>query len=415
MIFKKKMKKLELLSPAGDFISLRAAITSGADAVYFGIKGLNMRANAKNFLLKDLNKIVKLCHENDVKVYLTLNTIIYEKEIKKVEKIVKKAKEIGVDAIIAWDFAILKLCKENEIRIHLSTQASVSNYSSAEYYHKKFGVKRIVLARECTLLDVKSIIGKIKKNKLNLEIETFVHGAMCVSVSGRCFISQFQFNRSANRGDCIQPCRREYIVIDSEEKHKFSLGNDFVMSPKDLCTLPFLEKLIKVGIDSFKIEGRNRSPEYVKTVVSVYKEFLDFYTSLKRNEKELEKKKKELIERLKTVYNRGFSSGFFMGREIESWTDSYGSKATKKKIYVGKVVNYYPKVKVVEVKIEAGSLKAGDDMMIQGTTTGVFEQKIESMQLGGKNVKSVVKGKNVGVRVTSKVRKNDKVYTISFS
>jgi len=407
------MQKPELLSPAGDWISLRVAIKAGANAVYFGVKELNMRANAKNFELKELKKITTLCHKNKVKSYLTLNTIIYENETKQIEKILKKAKEAKIDAIIAWDLSILKLCNRLNLRIHLSTQASVSNYEAAEYYHKKFNVKRIVLARETTLEDIKSITKKIKQHKLNLEIETFVHGAMCVSISGRCFLSQFLFNKSANRGDCIQPCRRSYIVTDPEEKHQLELNNNFIMSPKDLCTLPFLEKLIEANITSFKIEGRNRSPEYVKTTTEVYKEFIDTYKKLDKTK--LKNKKKQLVNKLKTVYNRGFSAGFFMQRPIKEFTDAYGSKATKKKIYIGKVINYYQKPKAAEIKIETGKLKLNDTIMIQGPTTGIIEQKLISIQINKKPIKEAKKGQNIATITKDKVRKNDKVYLIKNS
>ena len=396
------MKKSELLAPAGDWISLRVAVEGGANAVYFGIKEMNMRANAKNFELFELSKIVSYCHDNKVRAYLTINVIVYGNELKKIERILRSAKKAGIDAIICWDFSVLKLCNELGLRIHLSTQASVSNYSAAEYYHKKFGVKRIVLARECTLDDIKSIIKKIGKNKLKLEIETFIHGAMCVSVSGRCFISQFVFNKSANRGECIQPCRRSYIVKDPEDYHELKLGNDFVMSPKDICTLPFFDKLVSAGINSFKIEGRNRSPEYVKTVVSAYREIIDF------KGKDIPGKKKELVDKLKTVYNRGFSPGFFMGRPIEEWTDAYGSKATKKKAYIGKVLNYYPKVCAAEIKIETGKLKIGDGIMIQGPTTGIVDINIDSMQVDRKDIKNALKGQNIAIKVDTKLRKNDK-------
>ena len=404
------MKKPELLAPAGDWISLRAAIKAGANAIYFGVKELNMRANAKNFKLSELKKIITLCHKNKVKAYLTLNTIIYENETKIIEKILKKAKEAEIDAIIAWDFSILKLCNKLKLRIHLSTQASVSNYDAAEYYHKKFNVKRIVLARESTIEDIKIITKKVKKNKLNLEIETFIHGAMCVSVSGRCFLSQFLFNKSANRGDCLQPCRRSYIVTDPEEKHQLELNNNFIMSPKDLCCIPFLDRLIKAGINSFKIEGRNRSPEYVKIVTETYREFIDSYKKL--NKTNLEKKKKQMIKKLKTVYNRGFSSGFFMARPIEKWTDAYGSKATNKKIYIGKVLNYYTLPNAAEIKLEAKELRLKDIVMIQGPTTGIIEQEVTSMQINKKNIKQAKKGSNIAFKTKEKVRKNDKVYLI---
>ena len=391
--------KPELLSPVAGFDSLKAAVDAGADAVYFGVNELNMRANARNFKLSELKKAVDFCHKSKVKAYLALNTIIYEDELAKIRKILKKAKQANVDAVILWDMAVLEETKKLKIPVHLSTQASVSNSSAANFY-KKLGIKRIILARECTLRQ----IGGIKKNS-GIEIETFIHGAMCVSVSGRCFLSQEIFRRSANRGDCLQPCRREYSIEDAEEKHKLKLGKNYVMSPKDLCSLPFLGKLAKAGITAFKIEGRNRSPEYVKAVTEVYREAID--------SKLTKSKMQSLMKKLKTVYNRGFSSGFFLGLPTaKDFTDSYGSKATTRKQYVGFVKNFYKNVGAAEIKLEAGSLKAGDKLLIIGNKTGVAEETVTSMQINKKPVKKAEKGKRVGIKTKSQVRENDKVYVI---
>ena len=268
------MEKPELLAPIQDFTSLRAAIDAGADAVYFGIKGLNMRDSAKNFELKDLKKIHDICEKNDIKNYLALNTIIYDDEIKKLKTLLERSKSY-IDAVICWDFSVIKEADKLNMPIHLSTQASISNYEALSFLKKKIkNLRRVILARELSLKQIEKIIKNIKKDKLNIEIETFIHGAMCVSISGRCFISQFEFGRSANRGRCIQPCRRSYLVED-EEGTRLRLKNDYIMSPKDLCTLPFIDRLIKARISSFKIEGRNRSPEYVKTVVECYREAID--------------------------------------------------------------------------------------------------------------------------------------------
>ncbi|MBD3354791.1 U32 family peptidase [Candidatus Woesearchaeota archaeon] len=392
--------KPELISPAGDWISLRAAIEAGADAVYFGLKEFSMRAKAKNFKLNELKKVVDFCHKKKVKTYLTLNTIVYEEELDKIKKILKKVKKVKVDAIHSWDMAVVSEALKLKIPVHLSTQASVSNSEALKYY-KKLGIERVILARECSLEQIKNIKEKVK----GIEIETFIHGAMCVSVSGRCFISQFEFGKSANRGECIQPCRREYTVIDDEGK-KLRLGNNFIMSPKDLCTLPFIEKLKKAGIDAFKIEGRMRSPEYVKTVTEVYREAVD----KKLNKTDI----KRLMRRLKEAYNRGFSSGFYLGKPMpEDFTDVYGSKAAKKKEYVGKIIHFYSKINVAEVKIESRRLEIGDKIMIQGEKTGVHEQKIRSMEINHKKVKKAEKGKTTAVKLDKKARKNDKVYVIS--
>jgi len=389
---------VELLSPMQDFVSLRAAIDAGADAVYFGLKEFSMRATAKNFKLNELKKVIDICHKNKIKAYLTLNTIVYENELNEIKQILKKVKQAKADAIHAWDMSVVNEALKLRIPVHLSTQASVSNSEAAKFY-KKLGVKRIILARECSLDDIK----KIKKEVKGIEIEVFVHGAMCISISGRCFISQFEFNKSANRGECLQPCRRDYIIED-EEGNKLRLGKNYVLSPKDLCALPIIDKLIKAGVDAFKIEGRNRSPEYVKTVTEVYREAID-------NRKA---DKKKLFEKLKTVYNRGFSTGFFLGIPTkDDWADVYGSRATARKIYIGKIIHFYSKIKVAEVKIESKELRLGDRLMIQGPTTGVFEQKLTSMEVKHKKIKQAKKGNLVAVKLEKPVRKNDKVYLIT--
>lgn len=393
------MKRPEILAPVGNEEMLRAAIDAGADAIYFGIKGMNMRANSKNFTLSNLKRIVKICHSNNVKAYLTVNTIIYEDEIHRIKKILDKAKEAKVDGIICWDMAVIREAKKLGLEIHISTQASISNSEAANHF-KRLGAKRFVLAREVTLKELK----KIRKNT-DLKIEIFAHGAMCVSVSGRCFLSEHLYGKSANRGECIQPCRREYLVKDPETKKELKLGNNYIMSPKDLCTLPFLEKLYAYA-DSLKIEGRGRSPEYVKKVVEAYKEALELIQKKKYDDKV----KKRLMDKVKQVYNRDFSPGFYMGRPIEEFTDAYGSKSTKKKTYLGIVKNYYKKPKAAEIKIEAKELNKGDHILIIGPTTGVLEQEISSIQEHGKETSKAKKGSSAGIVTKKLVRKNDKVY-----
>jgi len=395
--------KPELLSPVQDLVSLQAALDAGADSIYFGIKELNMRMGAKNFTIKDIKKVVETCHKKNVKAYLTLNTIIYDNELKDVIAILKEAKKSKIDAIIAWDFLVLYEANKLGIPIHISTQASIANFEAIKTLKKQFkNFKRVVLARELDLEQITSIIKKIKEKKLGVEIEVFVHGAMCVSVSGRCFLSQEIFGKSANRGECLQPCRRKYLIKDVEEAHELELGEEYVMSPKDLCALPFLDKLIKAGIYAFKIEGRNRSPEYVKTVTEVYREAID----------DPKADKKKMLEKLKTVYNRGFSSGFYLGKPIDEWAKVYGSKATKKKEALGYVKNYYQKVGVAEIKLLHDDLKIGDIIMIQGNKTGVFEQKVESMQINNKNIACVKKGRSIGLKTIKQTRENDKVFLI---
>ena len=389
--------KPELLAPAGDWPSLRAAVKAGADAVYFGLKELNMRAAAKNFELKEIRKVTDFCHKNNVKAYLTLNTIIYEDEINTVKKILKASKG-KIDAVICWDFAVIKEANKLNIPVHISTQASLSN-SEAVNFLKRFSIERVNLARECSIEQIKEI-----KKHTDAQIEVFIHGAMCISVSGRCFLSQELFKKSANRGECLQPCRRSYIT-DIEEKHKLLVGSHYILSPKDLCALPFIKKLIRLKIDAFKIEGRNRSPEYVKTVTEVYREAID---------KELTKEKiQKLMDKLKTVYNRGFSSGFYLNQpSTEAFTDAYGSKATTTKEYAGKVINFYRNNNVAEIKLESKALKLGDNIIFIGNMTGVVEQKLDSIRIKDRPVKSAKKGTKPTIKTDQLVRINDKIFLI---
>ncbi|MEI8123584.1 MAG: U32 family peptidase, partial [bacterium] len=373
------------------------------------IKGFNMRAGAKNFTINDLPKITKIAHQNNVKAYLAINIIIYEEEVKKVTDILKKVKNAGVDAIICWDFAIIQIAKELGIEVHISTQASIANSKTAEFY-RKLGAKRVVLARECSIKQIK----EIKKNT-KVEIEIFIHGAMCVSISGRCFMSQFLYGKSANRGECMQPCRRKYLIKQIDGGKELELGENYVLSPKDLCTIDFIEKIIDIGVDCFKIEGRNRSPEYVGIVTKSYRTIIDFICSAKKRDKnfneQLTKLKEDLFEKLETVYHRGSSSGFYLGKPINEWTDSSGNQATQKKVYIGKVSNYYSKINVAEILIQGNDqIKIGDTIIFQGPTTGVMEQEIISLEKNHKPIKIAGKGEKIAVKVTSDVKKNDEVY-----
>ena len=385
--------KYELLAPAGDFPMLVAAINAGANAVYFGLKEFSMRATAKNFTIKDLDKIEKICKQKNIQRYLTLNTIIYSQEIKKLEKLIKKVKG-KVDAIICWDLAVINSCRKNNVPFFISTQASVSNIESAKFY-KKLGAKRIILARELNLKQIKEI-SKI------IDIECFVHGAMCVAVSGRCFTSQFLFNKSANRGECLQPCRRAYTVTDGES-NQLKVDNHRIFSAKDLCTLPFIEKMKKAGVKSFKIEGRSRDSRYVDTVVRVYRQALD----QKLNQQQI----KTLIEELKKVYNRKFSSGFYLKSPTsDDFTNTENSEATEKKHFVGKVAHYFEKIKVATIKLVA-PLKVGDEIIVVGKTTGIKKAKINHIEIKNKPIQKAKKGDEIGIQL-HKVRKNDEVYVI---
>ena len=387
------MQKYELLAPVGNFPMLVTAMKAGADAIYFGLKEFSMRANAKNFTIKDLDKINEICGDK-IKKYLTINTIIYNEELKNLEKTIKKVKG-KIDAVICWDLAVIQLCRGYKIPFHISTQASISNVESAKFY-KKLGAERIVLARELNLKQIKEI-SKI------IDVECFCHGAMCVAVSGRCFTSQFLFNRSANRGECIHPCRRSYTVKDKQEGYELEVENDKIMSAKDLCTLPFIEELKKAGIKSFKIEGRNRDPRYVDAVVRNYRKALD---------KKLTKEEiKESIEELKQVYNREFSEGFYLGLPTkDDFARVEHSAAKEKKHFVGKILHYYSNVGVATIKL-VSPLKVGDNIVIIGKTTGLEKSKIESIEIKNKKVKSGKKGQEIGIKLTL-VRKNDEVYVI---
>ena len=398
-----KNNKPELMAPAGDWTMLRAAVSNGTDAIYFGLDKLNMRAKAANFSIEELPEIVSFCNEHKVKTYLTLNTIVFEEELAELEEIIVAAKQNGVDRIICSDLAVADLCRKHDFSFCISTQSSISNSLAADVY-KRMGAVRIVLARECSLDEIKKI-----RAKTDLEIEAFVHGAMCIAVSGRCFMSHHLFGKSANRGECIQPCRREYEVYDPAIDKSLIIGEDYVMSPQDLCTIEFIDQLIETGIDSFKIEGRKRAPEYVAKVVSVYRQAIDLYFESQLTDE----KKKELLIELEKVYNRGFSSGFYFGvPSSEEYAGVEGSKATTRKSYVGKVLNYYKEIEVAHILIESGQIKIDDEILIMGETTGVLDIKLEKFSVNDMENKIANRGDEITLKVPSLVRRNDKVYLI---
>lgn len=400
---KRQIKKPELLAPAGNWAMLNTAIKSGANAVYFGVKQLNMRAAAGNFDISELGEIVKVCAESNVKAHLTLNTIVYESELDELDELIRAAKEAGVEIVICWDMSVIQKCLEHQMPFCISTQASISNSSAVKFY-ENLGAARVVLARECTLDKIRDI-----KAKSNIEIETFVHGAMCVAVSGRCFMSHELFGKSANRGECLQPCRREFEVIDKDQSGSLVLGEDYVMSPKDLCTIEIIDKLIESGIDSFKIEGRKRSPEYISKVVSIYRQAIDLYFEGKLSPET----KIQFVEELQKVYNRGFSTGFYLGKPTtKDFANIYGSAATTKKSYVGKVVNYYKKSNVVSVKLEADTMSVGETIYIIGNTTGTIELKIDKLMLEENELTTGEKGTEITFKCNELVRPNDRIYKI---
>ena len=400
---KNRLNKPELMAPAGDWTMLRAAVSNGADAVYFGLDKLNMRAKAANFTIEELPEIISFCKEHEILTYLTLNTIVFEEELDDLEEIIVAAKKNGVGRVICSDLAAADLCAKHEMPFCISTQSSISNSLSAAVY-KRMGAVRIVLARECSLDEIKSI-----RTKTDLEIEAFIHGAMCIAVSGRCFMSHHMFGKSANRGECVQPCRREYEIYDKSVDQSLIIGDDYVMSPKDLCTIEFVDQLIEAGINSFKIEGRKRSPEYVAKVVSVYRRAIDLYFEDNLSAEV----KKELLNELGTVYNRGFSSGFYFDTPSSAdYAGVNGSKATTRKVYVGKVINFFSNVQVAHILIESGEIKIDDDILIMGDSTGVIEMKIAGLKVFDIDSSFAKRGDELTMKVPAAVRRNDKVYLI---
>ncbi len=399
----KEKNRIELMAPVGDFSTLVSACNAGADAVYFGVGDFSMRAGKKNFKITELKKIKKICesYPRKPKIYLTLNTIIYEEELKKVEKIIEKAKTY-VDAIIVSDFSAIKICKKNNIPFFISTQMSVSNTSTAEFY-RELGAKRIVLARELNLKQIGKIIQKTK-----IEVEVFGHGAMCVAVSGRCFMSQFLFNKSANRGECLHPCRRSYIAKEKEKGHELKVYRNTIFSAKDLCTLPFIEEIKKVGVNSLKIEGRGRDARYVDTVVRVYREALDNKITTERIV--------FLMKKMEKVFNRGFSSGFYLGKPSFSDFSEFENTASKtKKEFIGKTVHFYSKIGVVLIDLYK-DLKVGETISFIGKDTGVREINVKEIEIEKRKVKKGERKTRVGVKVPFKVRNNEEVYRLrSFS
>ena len=411
-------KKPEIMAPVGDMTALDAAIKAGADAVYFGIEGMNMRAGAKNFTLRRMVSLCEWCRRANVKKYLTLNTVYFEGELAKLGRAVAAAKRAGVDAVIAWDPAVLELARAAGMEVHLSTQASAANSAAVLSYHRNFGVRRFVLAREVGLEQIRKIrsavareLGAREASRIGFEV--FAHGAMCVSVSGRCFMSLYQYGKSANRGECLQPCRREYFIHDGRpDTEGFALEKSHILSPKDLCTLPFLEKLIEAGADSLKIEGRNRNAEYVYECVSAYRRVVDFYFENRGGaafKRDFEALKASEFARLEKVFNRGFSSGFYMGRPAGDWT-SAGNEAKRRKSILGRVVNYFPKIGVAQISVDNGSLREGDEIQLEGETTGFLRFSASGMRVGGAEAACAKKGDEVSLRVPEKVRKNDRLY-----
>lgn len=399
------------MAPAGNFAALTAAGKAGADSVYFGVEQLNMRARATmNFTVDDLDKVVELCKEYDMRSYITLNTIIYDHDLSLAKKIIETAKNAGITAIIAADQAVIGYAHSIGFEVHISTQANITNVETVKFY--SLFSDTMVLSRELSMKQMKNICDTIEREQIKgpngnlVEIEVFAHGALCVAVSGKCYMSLHTHNASANRGACIQNCRRAYTVIDKETGYELEVDNEYIMSPKDLCTVDFLDSLIETGVTVLKVEGRGKAPEYVKTVIETYRAAIDAVQDGTYSQEKIE----GYMEQLSSVYNRGFWGGYYLGQKLGEFSSEPGSLASQKKVYIGKGMHYYPKVKVGEFKMDSHSLKKGDKILIIGPTTGVVEHVVEEMRKDDKEVEEVRKGDEFTISIDETIRSSDRLY-----
>ena len=404
-------RQLEIMAPAGNFECLQAAIQGGADSVYFGIGRLNMRSHsANNFAPEDLAEVCRICRENGVRSYLTLNITLYDEDLEDMRQVLRMAVKEGVSAVIASDMAAIAYARSLGLEVHISTQLSISNRESLRFYAQFADV--VVLARELTLVQVKEIRKTIDEENIcgpsgkPLRIELFCHGALCMAVSGKCYLSLHEYNASANRGSCYQVCRRGYEVTDLETGSQLVVDNKYIMSPRDLCTIEFMDRIIDAGVTVFKIEGRARSGEYVKTVARAYRDAADAVAAGTYTAEYASGLKKKL----ETVFNRGFWDGYYLGAKMGQWSEVYGNRATRTKQYVGRITNYFDKIGVAEILMETGKLKVGDSILITGPTTGVYEGTVTEIRVDLKPVQETVKGELCSVPVPSKLRRSDKVY-----
>ena len=409
----KKISDFEIMAPVGSRESLMAAIQAGADSVYFGIGQLNMRSHSANhFTIDDLHDIAQTCKVHGIKSYLTVNTVIYDGDIATMHTIIDAAKAANITAVIASDVAGMMYCSEVGVEVHLSTQLNISNIDALKFYARFADV--VVLARELNMNQVEEIYRQIKEQNIRgprgelIRIEMFCHGALCMAVSGKCYMSLHDANRSANRGECVQICRRSYTVTDNETGNQLEIDNQYIMSPKDLKTVRFIDRMMQAGVRVFKIEGRARGPEYVYTVVRCYKEALASVL----NGSFTEEKKVEWDERLAKVFNRGFWDGYYQGQTMGEWTKEYGNKATEKKVLVGKVIKYFSRLGVAEIAVEASELELNDHLLITGTTTGVMYFDAKEIRYELQPVAKAAKGTRVSIPVPDKVRPNDKVFKL---
>ena len=402
---------IELMAPAGNFESLQAALDHGADSVYFGVEQLNMRARASiNFTLDDLPEIAKRCADKGVRSYLTLNTIIYDHDLSIIKTLLDAAKKAQITAVIAMDQAVIAYARQINMEIHISTQINITNIETVKFY--AMFADTMVLSRELSLRQVKKIVEQIEKEQVKgpagrlVEIEIFGHGALCMAVSGKCYLSLHSSNSSANRGACKQNCRKKYTVIDQETGFEIELDNEYMMSPKDLCTLDFLDQVADAGIKVLKIEGRGRAPEYVAKVINTYREAIDAIDQGAFSQDKVG----VWMQELSKVYNRGFWSGYYLGQKLGEWSDQSGSSATQKKLYVGKGVHFFPKTNIAEFKIDAFDLKVGDQLLVTGPTTGVKEFELTSMMVNDQPLENAKKGDSITMAVDFRVRPSDKLY-----
>ncbi len=403
----------EIMAPAGSWESLSAAIKAGADSVYFGIEKLNMRAkSSSNFTTNDLREIVRICNENNVKSYLTVNTILYDNDLTLMREIIDVAKESQVSAVIASDVSALMYANQVGVEVHLSTQLNISNVESLKFYAQFADV--VVLARELNMEQVSEIYQAIERDNIRgrsgelIRIEMFCHGALCMAVSGKCYLSLHEKNISANRGACNQICRRGYVVKDKDSEIELEIDNEYIMSPKDLKTIGFIDEMMRAGVRVFKIEGRARGAEYVKTVVGCYREAIESVLEGTFTDE----KKADWDLRLSKVFNRGFWNGYYLGQRLGEWSSNYGSEATHKKIYVGKCTNYFQKIDVAEFLLEAQYLEVGDEILITGETTGAYEGHVDEMRVQLQAVDRVDKGTYFSMKTKELVRRNDKLFKI---
>jgi len=405
--------KIELMAPAGSFESLQAALDNGADSVYFGVEQLNMRARSSiNFTLDDLDEIARRCKEKNVRTYLTLNTIIYDHDLSIIKTLLDRAKQAHITAVIAMDQAVIAYARQIGMEVHISTQINITNIETVKFY--ALFADTMVMSRELSLRQIKKICEQIEREQVKgpsgnlVEVEIFGHGALCMAVSGKCYLSLHSHNSSANRGACKQNCRKKYTVIDQESGFEIELDNEYMMSPKDLCTLDFLDQVIDTGAKVLKIEGRGRAPEYVATVIRTYREAIDAYYEGTYTKEKVEK----WMEALATVYNRGFWGGYYLGQKLGEWSGVPGSQATQKKVYIGKAMHFFPKTNISEFKIEAFDIKRGDKLLITGPTTGVQELILEDMYVNDQLSESAKKGDSCPFRTEFRTRPSDKLYKI---